>query len=60
MHRVQYFKITQIYLYHALNISEYGIGYMTVTEITVVHINIAHQKLDLTLCSFSRILWMLA
>jgi hypothetical protein len=43
----------------AHNLKPRGAGYIPVTEITNVHINTAHQKLDLISCSLSQILWML-
>jgi hypothetical protein len=41
------------------NLKLHGGGYITVIDITAVHKNTAHQKLDLISCSLSQILLML-
>jgi hypothetical protein len=41
------------------NLKVHGVSYNTVTKMTVVHIDTAHQKLNLMSCSLSQILQML-
>jgi hypothetical protein len=57
----QYSKITQICLYDMTSrlehhLKPHGIGNITITKITIVHINTAHQKLDLIPSSLSQLL----